>query len=320
MSTPPLSFGSYPTPIERFDDLGLWVKRDDLVSSVYGGNKVRKLEHHLAAARAAGKKRILTIGAAGSHQVLATALFGKREGFAVEAVLVPQPHLDRAERNLRAALACGLEPIVAPSWAAAPPMALAHMRRDTYFVPLGGSDATGSLGFVEAAREVASQVASGALPTPDVVVVAMGSGGTAAGLAVGFEAAGLRTRVVGVTISPPAAVLAAMARSVAKRTAELVGLTRTQRARAIARIEVDRRWIGKGYARPTPEGNAATMRAESAGLVLDPTYTAKAFACALDRARSENVLYWHTLGARPLEPALEDAPALPRALAGLFRA
>ena len=86
------------------------------------------------------------------------------------------------------------------------------VRGDTYFVPLGGSNALGSLGFVDAANEIAGQVAAGVMPEPDVVVVAMGSGGTAAGLAVGFEAAGMRTRVVGVAISQPVPVLSAMAR------------------------------------------------------------------------------------------------------------
>ena len=96
--------GSYPTPVEPIDDR-LWVKRDDLTSAVYGGNKVRKLELFFAAARAEGKSRLLTLGAAGSHQVLATALFGAQNGFEVEAVLVPQPASEHGKENLRTALA-----------------------------------------------------------------------------------------------------------------------------------------------------------------------------------------------------------------------
>ena len=178
-----IALGAYPTPIEHLEGLGLWVKRDDTVGALYGGNKVRKLERLLGAARASGKSRILTVGAAGSHQVVATALYGRREGFDVEAVLVPQPPSEHGRRNLRVALAQGLEPVVATSWPAAPALALALVRGDTYFVPLGGSNALGSLGFVDAANELAGQVSSGAMPEPDVVVVAMGSGGTAAGLA-----------------------------------------------------------------------------------------------------------------------------------------
>lgn len=317
-----LALGTYPTPLEHLEDLGLWVKRDDQVGALYGGNKVRKLERLLGAARASGKSRILTIGAAGSHQVVATALYGRREGFDVEAVLVPQPPSEHGRRNLRVALAQGLEPVVATSWPAAPALARALVRGDTYFVPLGGSNALGSLGFVDAANELAGQVSSGAMPEPDVVVVAMGSGGTAAGLAVGFEASGMRTRVVGVAISQPVPVLAAMARRVAKKTAERAGLSGAQAARAVKRIEVDRRWVGRGYGWPLPEGQAAIDDAARAGVVLDPTYTAKAFACALSLARARQVgriLYWHTLSTAPLEPLLMDARELPPELERLFR-
>ncbi len=318
----PIRIGAYPTPIQHFGAAGLWIKRDDRVSDLYGGNKVRKLEHLLGGARAAGKTRLLTLGAAGSHQVVATALYGKREGFTVEAVLVPQPSSEHARQNLRAALAQGLRATVASSWPAAPAVVASRLGRDAYFVPLGGSNALGSLGFVEAAKELAVQVAEGAMPEPDVVVVAMGSGGTAAGLAVGLELAGMRTRVVGVAISQPVAVLGAMARRVAAKTAELVGLSRGARGRAIARIEVDKRWLGRGYGHSTREGEAAAREAERAGVTLDVTYTAKAFACALDLARAKErvVLYWHTLSSAPMEPLLVGAPeALPSHLAALFR-
>ncbi|MBX3262675.1 MAG: pyridoxal-phosphate dependent enzyme [Labilithrix sp.] len=317
-----LALGTYPTPIERLEDLGLWVKRDDRIAALYGGNKVRKLERLLGAARAAGKTRVLTLGAAGSHQLVATALFGRREGFDVEAVVVPQPSSEHGRRNLRVALASGLAPVVATSWAAAPVRLATRLRRDAYFVPLGGSNALGSLGFVDAAEEVAGQVAAGAMPEPDVVVVATGSGGTAAGLAVGFEAAGMRTRVVGVAISRPVPVLSAMARRVARKTAERVGLTRAQAARAAERIDVDPRWVGRGYGWPLPEGEAAARDAARVGLVLDATYTAKAFACALSLARAERpsaILYWHTLSTAPMEPLLAGAPALAPELAHLFR-
>ncbi|MBX3203857.1 MAG: pyridoxal-phosphate dependent enzyme [Labilithrix sp.] len=317
-----LVLGTYPTPIERLESLGLWVKRDDRVASLYGGNKVRKLERLLGAARAAGKSHLLTLGAAGSHQIVATALYGRREGFEVEAVVVPQPSSEHARRNLRVALASGLTPVVAASWPAAPARVAMHLRRDTYFVPLGGSNATGSLGFVDAATEVAAQVAASAMPEPEVVVVAMGSGGTAAGLAVGFEVAGMRTRVVGVAISQPAPILAVMARRVAKKTAERLGLSRAQATGAVERIEVDRRWVGRGYGWPLPEGEAAMRAAAGVGLALDATYTAKAFACALALARERprgEVLFWHTLSTAPMEALLAGAAELPPDLARLFR-
>jgi D-cysteine desulfhydrase len=321
-----IALGVYPTPVERVD--ALWIKRDDLTSDLYGGNKVRKLELLLGAARDAGRTRIVTMGAVGSHQVVATAIYGAREGFTVDAVVVGQPATLEAERNLRVALAQGVRAHACPAWSLAPAYVAARLGRDAYFIPLGGSNVLGSLGFVDAAHELAAQVRAGALSEPDVVVVAMGSGGTAAGLAVGFEQAGLRTRVLGVAVSPPTPVLRHLARRLAQKTAEAAGMPVAAALRAAKRIDVDGRWIGRGYGHATAEGAQALATARRGGLALDPTYTAKAFACALacaERGDAGEVLYWHTLSTAPLEPLMGDEARahrplpLPDSLARLLR-
>lgn len=302
--------GLYPTPIERRGSL--WIKRDDLVAARYGGNKVRKLERLLDDAIAHKKRRIVTIGAGGSHQVLATAIYGKEAGFEVEAVLVAQPGTDHARANLRVGLAHGLEVVVAPSWNAAPTLVSALVDRGAYLFPLGGSNALSSLGFVDAAKELEAQVKAGELPEPDVIVVALGSGGTAAGLAVGLSATSLKTRVVAVAVSPPLKVVALMTQRLMKKTAQLANV-----GGGDSRLEVDRRWLGRGYGFSTHEGELAMAEASRFGLLLDPTYTSKAFAAALDWARSKTVLYWHTLSSAPL--SLVDVPPLPAEYERLFR-
>jgi D-cysteine desulfhydrase len=310
----PLRIGDFPTRVTRAGEL--WVKDDGASGAIYGGNKVRKLEHLLGDAIARGKRRLVTLGAAGSHQVVALAMLGPREGFDVEAVLVPQPWSSHAERNLRVAVAQGLRVATASTWPTAPAVLATRLGRDAYAIPLGGSNALGSIGFVAAAEELAMQVQAGVLSEPDVIVVAMGSGGTAAGLAVGLEKLAMKTRVVGVAISPPAVMLEAMARRVAKKTAARIGLPRAAAIRAAARIETDASWIGRGYGHPTAEGDAATKHALAHGIALDPTYTAKAYACAIDRARrGATVLYWHTLSSA----LLPDAPVLPPELSRLLK-
>jgi D-cysteine desulfhydrase len=269
---------------------------------------VRKLERLLDDARAKKKRRIVTIGAGGSHQVLATAIYGAEAGFEVEAVLVPQPGTDHARANLRVALAQGLRVVVAPSWDAAP----ALIRRDAYLFPLGGSNALSCLGFVDAAKELEAQVAAGELPEPEVIVVALGSGGTAAGLAVGLAATSLRTRVIGVAVSPPLKVVSLMTRRLARKTAALAGIPVGE-----LRLDIDRRWLGRGYGYSTREGERAMAEASRFGLLLDATYTAKTFAAALDLARTQRVLYWHTLSSAPLP--LADTPPLPAEYERLFR-
>jgi D-cysteine desulfhydrase len=334
-----LAIGCYPTPVARIDALSnseaeLWVKRDDRTHEVYGGNKVRKLELLLADARARGAKRIVTVGAAGSHHVLATTYFGTREGFAVEAVLVPQPRTDHVVEVLRAAVGLGLRSIPVASWAAALPAILRRIvggGRAVRFVTVGGSSAVGAMGYVSAARELAAQVRAGEMPEPDVCVVALGSGGTAAGLTAGFEAEGMRTKVVGVCVSQPSWALSGaallLARACSKRINARSGGDATptiEGGRKVPRFVADDRFLGKGYGHATPEGNEATAIARAAGLALDPTYTAKAFASALGRVRAgrdRTVLYWHTLSSAPIEPLLEGAPgeeSLPEGLRALL--
>jgi D-cysteine desulfhydrase len=354
----------------------LWVKRDDRTHDVYGGNKVRKLEWLLADARARKATRIVTVGAAGSHHVLATAYFGIREGFEVEAVLVPQPRTDHVVDVLRAGVALGVRAFPVSSWPAAAARiawrlawtrawvdrAAPRSRGETTatrtrFITVGGSSVVGAMGYESAARELASQVRAREMPEPDVCVVALGSGGTAAGLAAGFAHERLKTRVVGVCVSSPPWALRAASRWLAAACARRAssegqrghgddggnggkseGLETRARDLPVrppleGRLVTDSRFLGPGYGHATKEGDEATRIALQAGIVLDPTYTAKAFAAALHHAHAARVahsagaprqviLYWHTLSSAPMEPLLEHAPAeadLPRALTRLLR-
>lgn len=313
--------GTYPTPVERLGalstrDTELWVKRDDRTHPVYGGNKVRKLEHLLADARARGKKRILTIGAAGSHHVLATTIFGSAAGFDVEAVLVPQRGTAHVLANLRADVAQGLRAHPARTWIGAGIATALRWRRDAYLVPMGGSTVVGSMGYVEAARELEAQVRAGELPEPDEIVVTVGSGGTAAGLCAGLATTSLRTRVLGVMVAPPAGVVGGITRWLVRRCHRVAGGTAP--ADALSRLELTRDYLGGGYGEPTEAGARAEERAAGVGLALDPTYTAKAFAAVLDRVgsgRNKIVLYWHTLSSAPMGPL--GAAVVPRELAAL---
>jgi 1-aminocyclopropane-1-carboxylate deaminase/D-cysteine desulfhydrase-like pyridoxal-dependent ACC family enzyme len=317
---PRVALGAYPTPAHELAPLGrkgcaLWVKRDDLTAPLYGGNKVRKLEYILADAKARGATRLVTIGAVGSHHVLATVLYGRREGFAVDAALVPQPANPHVVETLRAGLGHGLGAIPAGGYVGVALRLLPRvLRRDTAFVTVGGSSLVGSLGYVDAARELAAQVERGEVPEPDVVVVALGSGGTVAGLAAGLEACGLKTKVLGVVVADPSWAVAWRARRLARACLRATG-ARAPRGWLDARLAIDFGWLGAGYGHATDAGARATdaIARCDAGFTLDPTYTAKTFAAALARVEAwqgENkvVLYWHTLSSAPYAPLLEGAP------------
>src|SRR5262245_12751449 len=93
-----VGLGELPTPVERLDALEralgagpLYVKRDDLSSPIYGGNKVRTLEVLFGIARARGFRTITAVGAFGSNHAVATALHAGRAELSPHAILFPQP-------------------------------------------------------------------------------------------------------------------------------------------------------------------------------------------------------------------------------------
>jgi 1-aminocyclopropane-1-carboxylate deaminase/D-cysteine desulfhydrase-like pyridoxal-dependent ACC family enzyme len=201
------------------------------------------------------------------------------------------------------------------------------LAEDAFLIPIGGSGILGTLGYVDAGRELAEQVARGELPNPDLVVVTCGTGGTAVGLALGLAAAGLETRVLGVCVSDPVILVRALIEWLISRTANVVAGSEMSASKlaseARRRLSFTTKFLGRGYAYPTESGARALAVAADAGLTLDPTYTAKTFAAvleALDAGASKNVLYWHTLSAAPLEPLLVGAPVeVPPRLAKLLR-
>ncbi|HEX9621305.1 MAG TPA: pyridoxal-phosphate dependent enzyme [Polyangiaceae bacterium] len=318
-----------PTPVRRAGSLGtatatLWIKNDGLAHPTYGGNKVRKVVRILDEVRARGTRRILTFGAAGSHHVLTTALFGRAAGLSVAAVVLPQPASLHAEQTLRAAIAQGLETFPARSRRELPIAIARAMRFNDAVVAPGGSTATGTSSYVDAVGELALQIAAGDLPAPDVIVVPFGSGGTAAGILAGVLRHALPSRVVAVSVTHNPlgrAQILAMAALAARKAG-----VRASPSSLWRRLVVDARRVGAGYGHATPASREAQSIAEGElELVLDTTYTAKAFAGALEivhrasAAGAQHVLYWHTLSAAPLEPLLERAPELAPELQALFR-
>jgi D-cysteine desulfhydrase len=324
-SVPHTALGERPTPVRRLEGLSaesgteVWLKDDGAFGSgAWGGNKVRKLEWLLPEAERRGARTLVTAGGLGTNWGLAAALYGREQGLDTAIALVDQPvdeHVRAQLERLRASgAALHFTHTRARTIAAAPWLVLRHAgRRPPYVLPVGGSSPLGVLGCVEAGLELAGQVAAGELPAPAEVVVAAGSGGTAAGLAVGLGLAGLDTRVTGVVVTD-GLVSERSADRLVRRTAALL------RKRGAgpdtgtpAELRILEGYRGAGYGHPTPEGARAAELARRDGLELDPVYTAKAVAGLVGEARAGRlgagpVLYLHTDGPRPAaEPGYSAA-------------
>ena len=298
-SLPHLKLGSR-SPVRRLDGLGLWIKDDGQYGDgPWGGNKIRKLEWILPDVRRRGKPTILTFGALGTNHGLATALYAREHGLRVALALVDQPLDDHVRGQLERLRESGATlHFTRNKWrtAAAVPWLMARHRLP-YFLPAGGSSPVGTLGYVEAGLELGVQVAEGELPEPSRVVVAVGSGGTAAGLALGLELAGLRSRVVGVVVNDMLRLDPGTLGRLSGRAAALLRRRGAQLREVSPEVDVTREWLGAGYGRSTPDSTRAlSLAREREGLELDPVYTAKAMAGALALVRARR------RGSDPVRP------------------
>jgi D-cysteine desulfhydrase len=309
---PHLALSERPTPVRELAGLGIWVKEDGAFGSGgWGGNKVRKLEWLIPDARRRGRRSILTFGGLGTNWGLATALYAREYGLETALALVDQPIDDHVSAQLARLEASGARIYrtrTKSRTVAMLPWLLARNSRGghpPYLLPAGGSSPVGALGYVEAALEIASQVEAGSLPEPAHVVVPVGTGGTAAGLALGFQLAGLRTRVAGVVVNDQLRLDAPVFARLARRTAKLLerrGATLGRLRLEPDMLDLTRDQIGAGYGHRTEAGTRAAARAAEDGLSLDPVYTAKAMAGLLAlRAQGQldgPVLFVHTDGPR----------------------
>ncbi|HEY8494724.1 MAG TPA: pyridoxal-phosphate dependent enzyme [Myxococcota bacterium] len=335
---PRVAFVPRPTPVEPLRLPGApegacFVKRDDRSCPLYGGNKPRKLEFVLGAARARGTRRLVTTGGIGTHHGLATTILGRALGMASTVVCVPQPVTDHVRDQLAGMLAFGAELRFARSVPAAAARTAWVLVRATLagerplLVPTGGSSALGDIGFVSAAFELAEQVQDGAAPEPAEIYVPVGSGGTLSGLALGLALAGLRsTRVVGVLVTdilpPGSRRIRALARATLARLRRL-DPSLPDLELAPDAFEIARGQLGPGYGAATEAGEAAAAGARAAGLELETTYTAKCMAELIERLASGRArtpaLFWNTYNSvdwRRAAPAWPGPEALPAGLRG----
>lgn len=290
-SLPSIRLGAAPTPLRPLPGLTegpaeIWLKDESgFGDGGWGGNKVRKLEWLIPEAKRRGRKTILTVGGLGTNWGLACTLYGQEHELKTVLALVDQPVDDHVRKQMERLKKSGAEihfthttarTVVEVIWLMA--------RHRPYFLPAGGSNAVGTVGYVEVALELAQQVRAGEMAEPSHVVTAVGSGGTAAGLLLGLRLAGLDTKVVAVVVNDTlrldAKALTGLARKcerlLRKRGAELPELDLGDN------LIVVEDQLGPGYGHPTEAAREAhDLAAEKAGLELDPVYTSKAMAALL---------------------------------------
>lgn len=322
-----LSLCHSPTPVWHSAALDallgfeLWVKRDDMTAGAAAGNKIRKLEYLLCDALARGATCVVTCGALQSNHARATAILARELGLHTRLLLrTADPSAPQAEvGNLLLGRLVGADVrLITPeqygqraSLLEAAASELASEGHTPYVIPEGGSNGLGAFGYLSCLEELAEQQDAGELPTGiDLLGFACGSGGTAAGVALGLG-------------RYPSVAKRAAAFAVCDDRAyfERVIGEIDQAARALdpslapsGPLDVYDEFKGPAYGVLSPEQLAFMLRvAKTSGLLLDPSYSAKAlFGLSRLAPRPQRALFIHTGG---LPGLLAEAELMAQALA-----
>ena len=308
-----------PTPLEEMPRLSaaldgpkFWIKRDDCTGLATGGNKTRKLEFLLADALQQGADMLVTQGAVQSNHVRQTAAAACKFGLDCHALLerrVPDRAADyETTGNVLFDHIFGTTIEFRPpgldmnAEARAVTEKFALNGRKPYFIPGGGSNEIGALGYVSCAYEMLAQFDSQGL---DVgwIVLASGSAGTHAGLLAGLHAAGSDIPVMGISVRQPRERQIAAVHKLAAATAAQL----TDTPLSLEKTMIDDGYVGAGYGLPT-EGTIAAINliARKEGVLLDPVYSAKGLAGMIGLTEQKffdsqkDVVFLHTGGAAAL--------------------
>ena len=312
---PRVVLGAAPTPLQPLPRLSaelgrpVFAKRDDLLGPALGGNKTRKLEYLMAEARQQGATRVATFGGLQSNHARLTAAAASVLGMEAH-LLYFEPRPESLTGNLLLNELLGARMHFFPVTSKRPrprrlettirlARLLARLRVGPhYFIPVGGHTWVGALGYVRAALELDEQARGLGLVDPWLVVAA-GSGGTLAGLLAGLRLVGSRLRPLGIDVGK---LWKAFPASVAQLASEVCARLGEPHIFAPGDVPlVEGTYVGDAYGQSSVAGDAALERlARAEGVLLDPVYTAKAFAGLLGEttrfAPGEPVVFLHTGG------------------------
>jgi D-cysteine desulfhydrase len=325
MNHPPrIRLANLPTPIHRLPRLSaeigveLFVWRDDMTGCVESGNKVRKLEFILADALAKKATHIVTGGGMQSNHTRATAYCARRLGLAT-TIVVREPKQGRVPGEiptgnllLNHIAGADLRFVSFADYQQAGggylPLIEAEAERlrktgaTPYVVPSGGSMPIGSWGYIAAVEEMlGTWRGSGAgTAAPDALFFALGSGGTHAGLHLGYELNGLSTaNLCAVNVSDSAEHFRQHVGSLIERTRSRFDLPPSTGAG----LNIFDGHYGDGYALASDDDFRFYLDlARQEGLLLDPVYSGKAFQGMLAELKKtperfgQKVLFLHSGG------------------------
>ena len=316
---PRVRLSHLPTPIEPLERLSahlggprLFIKRDDCTGLATGGNKARKLEFLVGEALKQGADMLVTQGAVQSNHVRQTAAAACRFGLKAHALLerrVPNtPEAYEVNGNVLLDKMFGTTLEYRPAGldmnaeAQAVTQRLRAQGHRPYFIPGGGSNAVGALGYACCAQEILQQCRDSG-QSFQWLVTPTGSTGTHAGLVAGLHALGSELPVMGISVRQKQERQVGAVHALVQATSDMLGAGPVPLSRTL----VDDGYVGEGYGIPAPSTlEAIALTARTEGILLDPVYTGKGMAGLIGLVRqgffkpTDTVLFLHTGGSSAL--------------------
>jgi D-cysteine desulfhydrase len=342
---PHVTLTQLPTPIEHLSKLekiigtkNIFIKRDDLTSLLFGGNKTRKLEFLFGDALNGDARTILTRGFVGSNHAAATALHAQQLNLQSILCFIDQEPTAYLRRNLLLDFLAQAQFRIYDTPAQLDADLVAIGREHTaeyglspYYIPGGGSNEVGAIGYINAALELKDQITQGLLPEPDLIYVALGSGGTVAGLLIGLKLAGLKSKIVAICVDAQSESDYFLKKILTLCTQANEYLTSfdplfPQISISPDDFVINHNFLGDGYAITSePVAQAIKILNEHEQIMLDGTYTGKTCAALLHDLSTQSIkdkviLFWNTFFSGDLKNITDqvDYHGLPDRLHGYF--
>ncbi len=310
-----LNLAQLPTPFYPLQRLSktlggptIWLKRDDLTGAVESGNKIRKLEYIFADAIAEGCDTVISCGGTQSNHCRATAALASRLGFHCHLILREDTSSEQLSGNLLLdhLLGATVETFAKKGFGSRLASRLQEAAntyelqgRKAYIIPTGASDATGLWGYIAASKELQKDFICNDI-NPDYVVCATGSGGTQAGLTLGMSLLDIKTQVLGIAVCDNADYFN---KKVKKDWLDWQAKYASHIKLSNVVVNTNDDYIGEGYGiADQAVFNTIKMLAQTEGVVLDPTYTGKAFYGLLQEIKAgsfkqgQDIVFIHTGG------------------------
>ena len=318
------------TELEKYlklEDSEIYIKRDDKDHKIYGGNKLRKFEFIFGEVLKRKKKGVITLGGIGTNHGAACAIVAKELGLNCELFLSLQPVSWHVQRSLLLYHYFGAKLHFTKLFELGVLKSLLYrlFHPKYYLMSIGGSPLfgigtpLGSIGFINAIFELKNQINEGILPEPDIIFVAAGSTGTAAGLTAGCKLLGLKTKVCAVNVSRDIVVNPKNLIKIANKSIKYL----RRRDKSIPDIQVNKGdfdmikgYLGSNYGVKTVKGQKAVdlvyeLEGEKLGFKLETTYTGKTMAAMLEflekeENKSKKILFWNTYNSNDLDTYLRE--------------